>query len=65
MKYIYEIRRRWTAWWRTGNSFVYTLGSKLGLSKGSVGRVLVVLEVLETDMAVLGQEYMMWDEEKV
>ena len=44
-----------------GTSFVSTLGSKLGISEGSIGGTLVGRLGVETDVEALGQSYLMWD----
>ena len=45
-----------------GTSFVSALGRKLGVSKGSVGRTVVGLAGMETYVAALGQEDVMYDD---
>ena len=44
--------------------FLSTLGSKLGVSERSVGRMLVSLERGDTDVTALGQQYLMQDGKK-
>ena len=38
-----------------------TIGSKIGVRKGAVGRTLIGLEVGGVDVAALGQEHLMGD----
>ena len=45
-------------------TFLSTLGSKLGVSERSVGRILVSLERGDTDVTALGQQYLMRDGKK-
>ena len=47
-----------------GNSFVCAHGSKIGVSKGSVGRTIVGLAGGEKYLTAMGQEYVMYDGKK-